>query len=101
MRTFYTSSSELTPEEILSFVTAFSDAKAAGVVGTETAIEQGLAGTAMEWFLSSLKQGRKLGEAMYQMRWRLLQKRNVMGLITPRTAPGTCACGGPHDPIEQ
>jgi multiple sugar transport system ATP-binding protein len=72
--------SELTPEEILSFVTAFSDAKAAGVVGTETSIEQGLAGTAMEWFLSSLKQGKKLGEAMHQMRWRLLHKRNVMGL---------------------
>jgi multiple sugar transport system ATP-binding protein len=71
---------ELTPEEILSFVTTFSDARAAGVVGTETSIEQGLAGTAIEWFLSSLKQGGTLGEAMYQMRWQLLRRRNLMGL---------------------
>jgi hypothetical protein len=71
---------ELTPEEVLSFVTAFSDAKAAGVVGTETSIEQGLAGTAIEFFLSFLKEGKKLGEAIHQMRWELLRKGNLMGL---------------------
>jgi len=72
--------SELTPEEVLSFVTAFSDARAAGVIGLETSIEQRLAGEAIEDFLSFLRMGRNTGEAIYCMRWELLHKGNVMGL---------------------
>jgi hypothetical protein len=56
-------------------------ANAAGVLGTEVAVEQGLAGHVAEQFLELVAvRGQRVGDALRQVRWRLLGQGNVMGL---------------------
>lgn len=72
---------EFTSHTLNSFVPAFTQwAGAAGVVGTEVDLEQGLAGWAMEELLSRLVDGLPTGEALHGARWAMLRKGNVMGL---------------------
>ena len=56
-------------------------ANAAGVLGTEVAMEQGLASYVAERLLELVVgQHQPVGRALHQIRWQLLAKGNVMGL---------------------
>nr|WP_269207289.1 CHAT domain-containing protein [Rhodococcus opacus] len=67
---------------LADFVGVFTQtAGAAGVIATEVALEQKVAGLAMETFLTELVIPRiSVGEAMRRMRWTLLKRGNLMGL---------------------
>lgn len=71
---------EITPRTMLQFVDAFAGVYAAGVVGTEITIHQAVAAEAAEAFWSALRAGRTVGEALREVRLRLLRKANLMGL---------------------
>ncbi|MEU5259961.1 hypothetical protein [Amycolatopsis sp. NPDC021455] len=72
---------ELTTATLSNFVDAFANrAGAAGVIGTEITIEQGMAGWAMEELLRSLVDGAGVGQALRALRWRMINRGNVMGL---------------------
>ncbi|WP_245234702.1 CHAT domain-containing protein [Streptomyces flavochromogenes] len=64
----------------LPFVTAFAGLQAAGVVGTEITVEQGLAGRFAERFWELLLAGHDVGSALHQVRMELLGQGNVLGL---------------------
>ncbi len=53
---------------------------AAGVVNTEVAVEQGMAGWVAEMLLTRLAVGASAGEALRQTRWEMISRGNVMGL---------------------
>ncbi|MFC4531518.1 hypothetical protein [Sphaerisporangium dianthi] len=64
-----------------SFVRSFANrAQASGVIGTEITMEQGLAGWAMELFLTEFVHGATVGEALRDTRWRMFARGNLMGL---------------------
>jgi len=72
---------DFTSGTLSDFVSAFVNrAGAAGVIGTEVAIEQNLAGFLMEIFLTNLAAGMATGEALRDARWQLVGYGNVMGL---------------------
>jgi hypothetical protein len=54
-------------------------AGAAGVVGTEITIDQGVASWAMELFLAAVTNGATVGMALRQARWAMLRRGNLMG----------------------
>jgi hypothetical protein len=65
---------------LVGFVDAFvSRAGAAGVIGTEITIDQGVASWAMELFLTALSQGASVGMALRQTRWAMFRRGNLMG----------------------
>ncbi|MFF8942408.1 CHAT domain-containing protein [Streptomyces sp. NPDC014864] len=68
------------PEMWLDFVGAFASLDAAGVVGTETEVEAGLAVEVAEHFWSVLLAGGTVGDALRSVRIRLLRKNNLLGL---------------------
>src|SRR5262249_50083478 len=67
---------------LADFVGAFTQtAGAAGVIATEVALEQRVAGLAMETFPTELGVVRvSVGEALRRMRWALIKRGNLMGL---------------------
>jgi tetratricopeptide (TPR) repeat protein len=71
---------ELTPELLVNFVDAFSTAYAAGVIGTEISVEQGIAAEAAEHFFNAFQQGKTVGQALQQMRLHFLAQGNLLGL---------------------
>lgn len=72
---------EMVTGTLTSFVRSFANrAAAAGVVGTEITLEQGLAGWAGELFLTAMIKGATAGEALRTMRWAMFRRGNVMGL---------------------
>jgi hypothetical protein len=72
---------ELTPNSPVNFVDGLAGAGAAGIVGTEITLSQRLAGEAVELMLDGLiAQRLPVGDALHQMRSRLLAKGNVLGL---------------------
>jgi hypothetical protein len=72
---------ELTTATLSNFVDAFANrAGAAGVLGTEVSVEQGMAGQVMEMLLRRLVDGAGVGEALREVRWRMIGRGNVMGL---------------------
>lgn len=72
---------EMVTGTLTSFVRSFANrAAAAGVVGTEITLEQGLAGWAGELFLSAMIKGATAGEALRAMRWAMFRRGNIMGL---------------------
>lgn len=80
---------ELTPEELVSFVGAFVNVGAAGVVGTEITLHQSVAGEAAEAFLTAFASGADVGSAMSALRRQLLGKGNLLGLAyTPYCSSG-------------
>jgi hypothetical protein len=73
---------DLTPGEVVNFVSAFGFAGAAGVIGTEVSV---LANVAVEIAESMFEkvvgpQRMPVGQAMYQTRWELANKGNLLGL---------------------
>lgn len=78
---------EVVQSTMTGFVSNFVGAGAAGVVGTETLIEQQAASMAMRYFLADLSAGAPVGEAIRSMRWRLLSRGNLLGFAyTPYCA---------------
>jgi hypothetical protein len=72
---------ELTTATLSSFVDAFANrAGAAGVIGTEITIEQGMAGWAIEQLLRLLVDGASAGQALRALRWQMINRGNVLGL---------------------
>ena len=81
---------EMVTGTLTSFVRSFANrAAAAGVIGTETTLEQGLAGWAGELFLTAMVNGATVGEALRATRWTMFRRGNVMGLAyTPYCLAG-------------
>ena len=78
---------EIVQSMLGGFVTYFVNGGAAGVVGTETLIDQMTASVAMEHFLAEFSAGATVGEAIRVMRWRLLALGNLLGFCyTPYCA---------------
>lgn len=72
---------ETTSGTLNSFVPAFTGwAGASGVLGTEVAVEQGLAGWAMEELFARLLNGESVTAALHSVRWTMLRRGNIMGL---------------------
>lgn len=73
---------EKTTATLGNFVDAFTNrAEASGVIGTEVTVEQGMASWTMEELLHSLiVGGASVGEALREVRWRMINRGNVMGL---------------------
>ncbi|MGB2678399.1 MAG: hypothetical protein WAN12_15040 [Candidatus Acidiferrum sp.] len=72
--------SDLKPDDILDFVETFAELGASGVIGTEIKVRLPLATEIGESLLRKIAQGAKVGEAMYQVRWELANKGNLLGL---------------------
>jgi hypothetical protein len=78
----------LAPGEILDFVSAFTGAGAAGVIGTEVSVRVGVATEIAERLLERMTRKPALpgterlaaGEAMREMRWEMANKGNLIGL---------------------
>jgi hypothetical protein len=78
---------EVVQSTLGGFVTNFVAGGAAGVIGTETLIDQGAASEAMEHFLAVFSGGASAGEAIRLMRWHLLSRGNLLGFTyTPYCA---------------
>jgi hypothetical protein len=72
---------EASSATLSSFVDAFvRDAGAGGVLGSEVAMEQGLASLVLETFLRRFAAGATVGQALREVRWDLFRRGNVMGL---------------------
>ncbi|HET8660189.1 MAG TPA: CHAT domain-containing protein [Micromonosporaceae bacterium] len=71
---------EVSPETLVNFVETFVGLQAAGVIGTEIAVHQQVAGEVAVELLTALGAGLTVGQAIRQMRHRLLGKGNVLGL---------------------
>lgn len=71
---------ELQSGSLGDFVDAFANrAGAAGVLGTEITIDQGVASWAMELFFTALWKGATVGTALRQTRWAMFARGNLMG----------------------
>lgn len=80
-------SAELTQATLGSFVRNFVGSGAAGVIGTETLIDQLAASYAMEYFLAAFSHGASAGDAMRTMRWQMLRRGSLLGFsYTPYCA---------------
>jgi hypothetical protein len=72
---------EMTSSTLATFVDGFvSIGGAAGMIGTEVTLEQGVAVAFMESFLSRFSHGETVGSALRASRWEFLSRGNVMGL---------------------
>src|SRR5262249_54744423 len=72
---------EFTPDALMTFVDRFVNVSAAGVVGTEIAMEQSVAGEAAEVFFRYLQEPQMtVGQALQRMRLHFLAKGNLLGL---------------------
>src|SRR5262249_12348046 len=71
---------DLRPEQLLNFVTAFVYAGASGVIGTEIGIRVPLAAAVAERLIQKTADGVPAGVALYQVRWELANKGNLLGL---------------------
>lgn len=71
---------ELLPDDLVDFADAFIGAGAAGLIGTEIAMDQRIASEVGAGLLGSLDTGLPVGSALRTMRWTLLGKGNAMGL---------------------
>jgi hypothetical protein len=72
--------SALMPNDILSFVETFGILGASGVIGTEISIRLPVATEIGESLLRKIAKGASVGEAMYQVRWEMANKGNLLGL---------------------
>ncbi|MDB6104576.1 MAG: groEL [Gammaproteobacteria bacterium] len=77
---------DMTPSTLATFVDSFTNAYAAGIIGTETTVHENIASEAAERLIKQLCNGaappkeRSVGESIRKMRFELLRKGNVMGL---------------------
>ncbi len=72
---------DLVPGQVLNFVTAFTALGASGVVGTEVSILLPVATEVAEDLFSRLEQGDAIGQALYEIRWNLANKGNLLGIV--------------------
>lgn len=70
----------LTPGQLLEFVSAFAYAGASGVLGTEVSLEPRVAFAVARRLVELLGQQVGVGEAIYTIRWELANKGNLLGL---------------------
>ena len=71
---------EFTTHTLANFVDDFVvRCGAAGVIGTEITIEQGVAGCAMEHLIGNVRSGSSLGEALRNLRWEMARRGNTIG----------------------
>jgi len=70
----------LTPGDLLNFVTAFAFAGASGVIGTEVSVTSPVAVEVGEKLLKCVAKHSPVGQAMREMRWELANKGNLLGL---------------------
>jgi hypothetical protein len=71
----------LLPDQVLNFVSTFADFGASGVIGTEVSILLPLAIEIAEMLFDTfINFSMKLGQAMHQVRWKLANKGNLLGL---------------------
>jgi hypothetical protein len=70
----------LSPDQMLSFVSGFSYARASGVLGTEVSIKLDVAAEIAQILFSKLSLGMEMGVAIREMRWELANKGNLIGL---------------------
>lgn len=71
---------DLTADQLLNFVTAFSQLGASGVVGTEVSVPVQFATQFAQQFLARLKD-HSVGQAIYETRWDFALNGNLLGLI--------------------
>ena len=71
---------DLTPGQVLDFVSAFRSAGASGVLGTEVPVQLSLAMVVGKQLLDWLSQDLNVGEAFRRLRWSLANKGNLLGL---------------------
>lgn len=72
---------ELSPDDLLTFVTTFTFCQAAGVIGAEITIPESLAREfAAQFFEAMLQPNASVGEAIRRERLSLLSKYNLLGL---------------------
>jgi hypothetical protein len=71
----------LLPDQVLNFVSTFAGFGASGVIGTEVSILLPLATEIAEMLFEAIvKVGMTLSRAMHQVRWKLANKGNLLGL---------------------
>jgi len=71
---------DFTPDDLLNFKEAFGWCGAAGLIGTEISIPEGLARAFARGFLERFRVGRPVGQALREQRFDLLGRRNLLGL---------------------
>ena len=71
---------DLEPGQIWNFVTSFVQAGASGVVGTEVSVRLPVATEVAEMILTEIARGTTVADAIWQTRWSLANKRNLVGL---------------------
>ena len=69
------------PATLLSFVHRFGALGAAGVIGTEVPIHEVLGDAFGRFLFARLLEGEPVGKIVYDFRWELLRKRNLLGLV--------------------
>ncbi len=69
------------PATLLSFVHRFGAIGAAGVIGTEIPIHEYLGDYFGRFLIDRLLGGEPVGQIVYDLRWELLKKRNLLGLV--------------------
>jgi hypothetical protein len=72
---------EFTPEALSNFLPEFGTAGASGIIGTEISIYEPLAVEFGEGLIQAFLNGESIGKAVQKLRWQLLLKRNVLGLV--------------------
>lgn len=95
---------ELTPNALAQFVDAFAGVYASGVIGTETAVHQALAGEVAEQFWHRFRSGDSVGAALAHVRRHLLSKGNLLGLAytaycSASLSLSASAAGSPEVPL--
>jgi len=72
---------EFTPEALSAFLPEFTAAGASGIIGTEISIFEPLAVEFGQGLIQAFLDGEPVGQAVQRLRWQLLLKRNVLGLV--------------------
>jgi hypothetical protein len=71
---------DVTPDDLLHFNQVLNYCNAAGVIGTEISVPEGLARFFAAGFLFRFRTGTNVGASIRQQRLRLLERMNVLGL---------------------
>lgn len=83
------------------FISAFLDAGASGVVGTEAAISEGLAIRLALFFTPSILNGQKLGSLMLDFRRDLLRAGHPLGFLFTAYGSADLTAAPPDDVVER
>jgi hypothetical protein len=72
---------EFTPEALSSFLQRFATSGASGIIGTEISVFEPLAVEFGQGLIQAFLNGEPIGQVVQRLRWQLLLKRNVLGLV--------------------